>query len=247
VRAVLFCTLGLVDDLRPLSPLQKLVAQVVVASLAVILGLRLRLTGVDSIDAVLAGIWIVACVNAFNVTDVCDGLVTGLAATFFLAWILLRPGSDLVAVVAFGACAAFLVFNAPRASMFLGDAGSHLLGFLVAAKALESPAQGLALTAVLPLLVFVPVAETLFLTVVRLRKGIPWYKGSQDHFALRLQSAGWSRWAVDVAAWFAMACVFVLGIAFERGSGVVRAAVLLAVGAFCAWVARFLLRHEVKR
>jgi UDP-GlcNAc:undecaprenyl-phosphate/decaprenyl-phosphate GlcNAc-1-phosphate transferase len=247
VPAALFCLLGLLDDLQPFTPWQKLVGQVAIAALAAALGLRLRLTGIDTIDGALAALWIVTCVNAFNLTDVCDGLVTGLAAAFFLGWICWRPGPEPVAIAAFGACIGFLFFNAPRASMFLGDAGSHLLGFLVAATLLDVPVRGALLLPVLPLLTFVPLAEMCFLVGVRLRKRIAWYSGSSDHFALRLQAAGWSRWRVDLTAWLVMLAVFALGAGFVRGGTATRIAVLLAVGSFCAAAIRFLLRHEVIR
>jgi UDP-GlcNAc:undecaprenyl-phosphate GlcNAc-1-phosphate transferase len=245
--AVLYCALGVYDDVRPLNPLPKLAAQIAVAAVAVALGLRLSLSGHDSLDAALALVWIVACVNAFNVTDVCDGLVAGLAAIFFLGWMLMGPSGTVFAAAALGACLGFLPFNLPRASMFLGDAGSHLLGFLVAALALSGPSRGFVLMPQLLLLVFVPLSELVFVTAVRLRKGLPAYRGSPDHFSLRLQQAGWSRWHVDVVAWLVMASAFALGIDFARWSFSGRAAVLCAVGCFGVVTARYLLRHEVER
>lgn len=245
--ATLYCLLGLYDDLRPLNAMPKLAAQISIAAMAVALGLRLHLSGVDPLDAFLALTWIVACVNAFNVTDVCDGLVAGLAAVFFLGWTLVAPSQTLMATAAFGACLGFLPFNLPRASMFLGDAGSHLLGFLVGALALGGPSQGPLLVPELLLLVFVPLFELLFVTGIRLRKGLPWYKGSPDHFSLRLQHAGWSRWQVDLVAWLVMASGLVLGGALDRWHLLGRVAVLCGVACFGFVAARYLLRHGVER
>lgn len=247
VPAILYCLLGVYDDVRPLQAFPKLAGQIGIAAVAIALGLRLPLFGVDSVDAALALIWIVACVNAFNVTDVCDGLVTGLAAIFFLGCMLVAPSETVLAAAALGACLGFLPFNVPRASMFLGDAGSHLVGFLVAALALGVPSQGPLLIPELLLLVFVPLCELMFITGIRLRKGLPWYKGSPDHFSLRLQSAGWSRWHVDVVAWFIMALSFALALGFARWGLPGRVAVLCGIACFGIVATRYLLRHEVER
>lgn len=245
--AILYCLLGLYDDVRPLNPMPKLASQIGIASLAVALGLRLPLSGVDAVDAALTLIWIVACVNAFNMTDVCDGLVAGLAAVFFLGCTVAIPGETVLAAAALGACLGFLPFNVPRASMFLGDAGSHLLGFLVAALALAGPSRGLSLAPELLLLVLVPLYELVFITSVRLRKGLPWYKGSPDHFSLRLQQAGWSRWRVDIVAWLIMASAFALALGFPRWQAPGRWAVVFGVAGFALVATRYLLSHEVKR
>ena len=247
VPAVLFCALGVWDDLAPMNARGKLFAQFSAAAVAVALGLRMSVTGVDFVDAILAAVWIVACVNAFNLTDVCDGLVAGISAVCFLGVMVFWPGHALVATIAFGACVGFLPFNAPRASIFLGDAGSHLLGFLAAALSISLPVRGSALPPVLLLLLFVPFAEMVFVTCVRLRKGLPWYMGSPDHFALRLQGAGWSRWKVDLCAWFVAACAACAAFAYVSSDWILRIGILIAFSAFSFVTVRYLLRHEVAR
>jgi UDP-GlcNAc:undecaprenyl-phosphate/decaprenyl-phosphate GlcNAc-1-phosphate transferase len=243
--ATLFCLLGAYDDLRPLRAFQKLALQVCIAGLAAWLGLRVPISGIGIVDASLAALWIVVCVNAFNLTDVCDGLVTGLAAAFFFVWLIAMPGSAILAAISLGACLGFMPFNLPRASMFLGDAGSHLLGFVVAAVALGAPSRGFAIAPELILLAFVPLFELVFLCVVRIRKGLKWYQGSPDHFALRLQAAGWSRWHVDVVAWSLMAGSAALAVTLHRFDGGVRALIGVAVICACVLAARFLQCHEV--
>src|SRR5262249_13177170 len=133
IPAAGYLALGLWDDLRPLRPLGKLILQLAFAGLA---AWHARSdggpTGVGALDAALRVAWIVLLVNAVNVTDVCDGLAGGIAAigfAFLGAW---SPAGRPLAWGLAAACAGFLVFNRPPASIFMGDAGSHLLGYALA-------------------------------------------------------------------------------------------------------------------
>jgi UDP-GlcNAc:undecaprenyl-phosphate GlcNAc-1-phosphate transferase len=215
VSACLFCALGTYDDLRPLTPLQKFVAQCAVAAVATSMGLTMAFTGNPIIDGLLTILWFVTIVNAFNLVDVCDGLVTGIAGTTFAVWVAFGPSEAWpVAAAGLGACLGFFPFNAPRASMFLGDAGSHLLGFLVAVLPMLPDAPSLPVHAAQMLMVAaVPLFELLFLIVVRAEKGLPWWRGSPDHFSLRLQAAGWSRWRVGLWSWALAGSVAAAGLA----------------------------------
>lgn len=208
--AGLFLALGAIDDLMTLSAAAKFALQFLVAAVAVALGAFAPLTGVGMLDRAIALLWILTLVNAFNFTDVCDGLLATLSLGALVVLAAGQPEVTPLALAGAGACAGFLVFNAPPATIFMGDAGSHLLGFLLAALTLgvargsEAPAVA-AVGGVL--LVGVPLFELVFLTAVRLRKGIPWWKGSPDHFALRLQAAGLTRLQTDaVAAAAGLAC-----------------------------------------
>ena len=102
--------LGLIDDLRPLEPLHKLLAQGVIASIAVAMGLGAAITGHYILDDAIVCLLIVAWVNAVNLTDVCDGLVAGLMAIALLALFALTGSHDPLPVLASAACLGFLVF-----------------------------------------------------------------------------------------------------------------------------------------
>src|SRR5207245_10489868 len=148
-----------------------------------------------------------------------------------------------------GASAGFLVFNCPPARIFLGDAGSHLLGFLLAACTMSSfpvAATWRHYAAVL-LLVGVPLFELVFLTVTRIRKGLPWWRGSPDHFSLRLLAAGLSRLQADVVGWSLQLFLCFMAVELLRSGPLIRDVCLLlaVVMTLCAcW--RFLLRWEVR-
>jgi UDP-N-acetylmuramyl pentapeptide phosphotransferase/UDP-N-acetylglucosamine-1-phosphate transferase len=101
-----------------------------------------------------------------------------------------------------GALAGFLVWYWPPARVFLGDAGSHIVGFLLAAVAAKA-SVGVgpwASAAILLLLVAVPIFELALLVTVRLRRGDAWWRASNDHLALRLQRRGWTRTHINAAA-----------------------------------------------
>ena len=205
VGSIAFLGIGLVDDLQPLDPLPKLGLQALASGLAASLRVRPGVCELQVLDSLIGAAWILVLVNAVNLTDVCDGLVTGLAAIALLLLAQVGPQPTPIVWLGCGACLGFLVFNRPRASIFLGDAGTHFLGFLLAALTLDLVARGSRPGASFSALMIVSVFlfELVFLVVVRVRKGLPWWKGSPDHFSLRLQARGLSRLQTDVVAWMA--------------------------------------------
>jgi UDP-GlcNAc:undecaprenyl-phosphate GlcNAc-1-phosphate transferase len=204
VGGTLAMVVGLVDDLRPLRAAQKLAAQTAVAVVAVALGLSPRWTGVPLLDVAAAILLILLAVNALNLIDVCDGLAGGVAAVI-LGFFFLAGGNDtLLALAVAAACVGFLTLNFPPGRIFLGDAGTHLLGFVIAALAIANAGRPGTVPFVSVLLALgLPLFELVFVTVVRVRKGIPWWCGSPDHYALRLQRAGLSPAAAAVSSWLA--------------------------------------------
>jgi UDP-GlcNAc:undecaprenyl-phosphate GlcNAc-1-phosphate transferase len=248
VPALLYLVLGLVDDLRILTPAAKFGLQSLIAALAVGLGVRAPLTGIAMLDAGISWLWIVTVVNAFNLTDVCDGLVASLSAVMFAALGLLDPAQAGIAWIVAASALGFLAWNRPPASIFLGDSGSHLLGFLAGALALSAPRGD-----VPPVLLWlaggmilgVPLFEVLFVSLVRMRKGLPWWRGSSDHFSLRLQAAGLSRARTDGVA-CAVAAAWAAGGLLMPRLGALAATALLATGfASAGLFALVLMRHEV--
>ena len=236
IGAVLMLLLGVVDDGRPLSPAVKLAVQTVIAALTVP-ELVPRLTGVATLDAAVGIGWVLLVVNAVNLTDVCDGLVGGLAALAFAFLTLLGAYPPTFGWGLSGACVGFLMWNRPPARIFLGDAGSLMLGYLSATGVLLTvERQGVWPSAPAGLLVLVVfLLEFGLLVVARTRKGLPWWRGSPDHFALRLQHRGLSRastiagaWAVGAGAGVSACALRELGPAAQTGV-LAGAAVVLAL------------------
>ena len=246
--ALLYLALGVVDDLKTLAPWRKFVIQALIAVLAVGLGCIAPLTGIWIVDAAASWLWIVTLVNAFNLTDVCDGLLASLSAVMFGALALLNASAAPVALVITAASLGFLVLNRPPARIFLGDAGSHLLGFMAAALTLGAALRAAPIPAMAGgvLLMAVPLFELIFLIVVRTRAGRPWWKGSSDHFSLRLQAAGLSRVAVDLIACLAAAIGCSAGLALPRLPGAVAVMVVGGVVVSAFGAAAVLLRMDRK-
>jgi len=239
--ALLFLVLGLADDFRPFSAGGKLVIQSAIAALAVTLGFRADVIGIDVLDAFIAFLWIIALVNAVNVTDVCDGLVAGVSVPLFLALALLNPARAPLALAGAGACVGFLFFNRPPATIFLGDAGSHLIGFLAATL---TPLSSRSFPAAF-LVVSVFLFELVFLIFVRTRKGLRWWLGSRDHFALRLQAAGLSKAQTDLVAVGAGIVAAAMAVAAGTAHPYVQLALLVLASILAIAAGRLLLRWEV--
>lgn len=232
--AFLALLLGTLDDLRPMSPRRKLAGQLAVALVAVVCGLVLNIFESDLLNGALMVLAITVLMNAFNLADVSDGLDSLLIIIASIG--LGVMGADwFLALAVTGATFGFLLFNKPDASIFLGDAGSHLLGFM-AAVLLFDPVHGSAGSdpsawsmAGAVFCVGIPLFELAFLVVVRTAKGIPWFRGSPDHFALRLQRRGFTKWSVLGVTLVSGVVLCALGIAVRAGDPVERILVLVLV------------------
>ena len=245
--AAVVCALGLVDDLRPLSPAPRVMVECLCASALVAVGMHADVfagagtlgRGVDYVGTVA---WIVILTNSFNLLDNMDGAAAAiaLATSPFLALLALATGRlDLaVLLIAMAAgCAGFLVHNWAPARIFMGDSGSLFLGWMLAASAVLTCAAGSAATlapltaaaCALLLLTFVAVVDTCTVIVSRRRAGRRWTQGGADHLAHRLQVLGLSP---SSAALVLSATAAVMGIlGFVVISGIVPAAGALAVTA----------------
>jgi len=250
VGLMLFFLCGLFDDALRLRPANKFIAQLVATALALIASPALirPFTGVLVMDIALSAFCIIAIVNAFNFIDVCDGLAATVAAITFACWtwIGVGPARGLLLAVT-GAAVGFLLWNRPPARIFLGDSGSQAMGFLVVASPLLAP-HTIAFRLWVPLGILwtgVPVFELIFVTWCRVRKGTGWWRGSPDHFALRLQAAGWSKSAIDAASALAVVVLWYASSVLVGAGWGLRVAMLTAVGLLALLCAAYLARHEV--
>jgi UDP-GlcNAc:undecaprenyl-phosphate/decaprenyl-phosphate GlcNAc-1-phosphate transferase len=219
--AVLIALLGAADDIWGLRPALKLVGQVACAAVPVAAGLTIdHITvpffGVGDLGPVqypITIIWFVALVNMINFTDGMDGLaagISGISATTFavLAASLNRADPAIIAASLAGVCFAFLIFNFHPAKVFMGDTGSMLLGFLLAGVAISGVLKTTAAIAlVVPLLVLaIPILDTSFVILKRLKHGLPVYSADRSHFHHRFFTIGWGqrRTVLALYAWCAL-------------------------------------------
>ena len=199
--AVLTVT-GLIDDLGGgLSPLIRLGLEAAAGLALWLVGVQAGVFAVDALDLVVTVTWVVAVVNAYNMTDNMDGLAGGVASASALgiAFVTASQGDYLVASFAFavaGASLGFLRSNFPPARIFLGDAGSMMLGFLIAALTLHldlTTAYPWTRLTVIALLAFVPMTDLTVVVVARLLGRRPVFSGGTDHTSHRLTHRGLSR------------------------------------------------------
>lgn len=257
--AVLITALGAADDIWGLTPAVKLVGQAACAAVPVAAGLTidhitLPLLGVGDLGPAqypITVLWFVALVNMINFTDGMDGLaagITGLGATTFaiLAASLGRADPAIMAAALAGACAAFLVYNFHPARVFMGDAGSMLLGFVIAGVAVSGVMKSAAAIAVVaPLVILaIPILDTSFVILKRLKHGLPVYSADRSHFHHRFFTIGWSQRKTVLAlyGWCALMGAVAIALRFVRyrdpdgglrlgGTAVLSAAGLLAIAA----------------
>lgn len=194
--------LGLVDDIINIRPYQKLIGQLIGAGILVLSGLKIPLTGFDLVDIWLTVFWVIGITNAINLLDNMDGLAAGISAigAFWLAFNFGANGltSELLLISALiGALVGFLVFNFNPASIFMGDCGSMFIGFLLSGSVLLNQVGGRsrgigAILAVPVLILFVPIFDTTFVTVLRKLWGRKASQGGRDHTSHRLVALGLS-------------------------------------------------------
>jgi UDP-GlcNAc:undecaprenyl-phosphate/decaprenyl-phosphate GlcNAc-1-phosphate transferase len=213
--------LGLWDDAACIGVRKKFVGQSAIAISAAVSGVRpdwLPLwAGVP-----IAALILIASMNSFNLLDNMDGLAAGTAAVAALGLALVAglvpdSGSAVVAAALAGACLGFLPFNLrPHrpAALFMGDSGSHMLGFALGGLALlASPggAGGAAAAVAAPLLILaLPALDTGLVMLVRFSEGRAVWQGGRDHSSHRLVYSGMSeRRAVAVLLGIAVNCTAV--------------------------------------
>ncbi|WP_329254285.1 MULTISPECIES: MraY family glycosyltransferase [Actinoallomurus] len=234
VAATAVALLGLVDDLRPLSPYPRLTVEGLAAVAVVGAGGHVKIFG-NWLDYVLPVLWIVVITNSFNLLDNMDGAAAGVAcvtsASLALPAMMVgqRGVSVLLVALACG-CAGFLPHNWTPARIFMGDAGSLFIGFVISASALFVFARTDDTGVAGPLMVtFVATVDTCVVLVSRRRAGRPLMLGGTDHVSHRLRRLGLSTGQVAFAlsGTAAVTCLAVVPVL----KGWVPAPVPLAIGA----------------
>jgi len=186
---------GLIDDFGVLTPWQKLIGQAVAAMVLVRSGTFIKLVFLPTWLAMpLTVLWILAVTNAFNIIDIMDGLASGVAAIAALSiaaanFMAQRDSQAFLALVLAGSALGFLKHNFHPARIFLGDAGSMFVGFMLAALSMNAGYTRVNLLAVISpaLILGIPLFDLMLVMWIRWRNSIPVMKGSPDHFALRLR------------------------------------------------------------
>ncbi len=199
--AGMLAIVGLADDRYNLGVVVRLIAQSAAALVLILAGIHIRLFNIPVLDYAFTLFWVVGLTNALNFMDNMDGLAAGMAA-IAASWFTLlafNEGLTLVSSLAAalaGSAVGFLIYNFNPASLFMGDMGALVLGFVLAALGikLEFGTQPLNVTWMVPLLVLaVPLTDTMLVVFTRLREGRSPFQGGKDHSSHRLMSMGFNQ------------------------------------------------------
>jgi UDP-GlcNAc:undecaprenyl-phosphate GlcNAc-1-phosphate transferase len=196
---------GLADDVfgRRFPVWAKAGGQVLAALILVSADVKTSVLPYDWMNVLLTVAWLFGITNAFNLLDNMDGLSAGvalIASSMLLlnAWSLDEYFVSLILLAFMGSLLGFLLFNFHPASVFLGDCGSHFIGFTLAALTLleryVSHASSTLFPVLMPVLVLaVPIVDSATVVVIRLREGRPIYVGDSRHLSHTLVSIGFSQ------------------------------------------------------
>ncbi len=193
---------GAFDDWRELSIWAKFLVQIMACSLLIFSGVRTQIVNIGNIsNIIITFIWVLGVTNAFNHLDVMDGVAGGTAiivssAFFIISFLNGDSRTAILSLALVGAVLSFFLYNFPPAKIYMGNSGSHFLGFILAAIALVISYAPLERKIALlsPLLILgLPVFDTTFLILTRMiKKNLP-FKKSNDHLALRFLALGYSK------------------------------------------------------
>lgn len=247
VGASLMSFLGVWDDRRGLSPLLKLVGQFMAASILVLSGVRIGTFPWEPLNIAITLGWVVVITNAMNLLDNMDGLSGGVGATAAIFFLLLAAMNDQYLVGALsaalvGACLGFLVYNFNPATIFMGDAGSLFLGFILAAVGIKLRfPEGLQIvTWMVPVLIMgLPLFDTALVIVSRLRRGFnPLTTPGKDHVSHRLVAMGYTRREAVLICYLICAGLGVIALYITQASvpeGYIIGGIVALVGAASLW------------
>ena len=204
--------LGWLDDKHELKPLLKFGGQLLIASATAFAGIRITLFVESSIFSyAITILWILTIVNAMNFLDNMNGLCAGLTAIAAAAFGAIAALRDQYLVSSFcwlisGAFLGFIPYNYPKASAFLGDAGSHLAGYLLAVIAIlphfysaSHPKKWAVLTPVI--ILAVPLFDITQVVLRRIKNRKPIYVGDNNHISHLLVKRGFSKPAATALIW----------------------------------------------
>lgn len=208
IGAALLLAVGIVDDIKGLRPLTKLGWQIAAALIAVLSGVAITFVSNPFNGLLVIGflafpltlVWIVGMTNAINLIDGLDGLAAGVTVIssltlFFVALRTHQIGAALIMLSLAGSTLGFLRYNFSPASIFLGDSGSMVLGFLLATAAIVGVFKTtLVVALIIPLLILgVPIFDTLFAIGRRLKDKRHPFEADNKHIHHLLLRAGFNQ------------------------------------------------------
>ena len=226
--------LGLIDDLKDLKPLVKLCGQIVCASVVYIMGVRIEfitnyfgpgnMAFGDVACFIITILWLIAITNAVNLIDGLDGLAAGIAAISalcigYVAYIHGQYVPTLAMMAIAGAALGFLPYNFNPAKIFMGDSGSELLGFSIAAVSILGTVKSATMVVVIiPALVLgLPIFDTIMAIFRRLAKHQSIGTADKEHLHHRIMKAGFGQKRAVMILYCISGIMGIVAVLFSRG------------------------------
>ena len=248
--AVFMGAMGLVDDLRGLQPIPRLVFQTLVAIVVAVVLIQTDTIGTPLDNTLLVQIivvfWIVGLCNSINFFDNLDGGAAGTVAvsTLGITLIAFAQGQELIAalaVVTAGATVGFLLWNKSPAKIYMGDAGALFLGIIVSVLTIRlnpgiNPLWNS--IALLPMLLAVPILDTCIAVFSRIKRGISPFTGGKDHLSHRLMRKGFSKRGTAYCLWGMQASFVALALITYKWTSAVGTPAIAVAGAY--WLGAFI-------
>lgn len=240
VGCTIVYALGLIDDLTDMKPIVKLLGQLLAATVVFAMGVRItfvKITFIDLlftsghpilfggvIDYVVTVLWLVAITNAVNLIDGLDGLAAGIAAisALCIAYVAYIHGYELPTMLMMavaGSALGFLPFNFHPAKIFMGDGGSQLLGFAIAAFSVQGTVKGATIMVVLlPALVLgLPIFDTIMAIIRRTSRHQSISTADKEHLHHKIMKAGFGQRRAVLLMYSMSGIMGIMAVLFSRG------------------------------
>jgi UDP-GlcNAc:undecaprenyl-phosphate GlcNAc-1-phosphate transferase len=251
VPAVIMGIVGLIDDLRKLSPWPRFIIQtlfgIAISALLVATNTLGSPFGNNWIDIPITTLFIVGITNSINFFDNIDGGASGaLAISAVFLFILSFQGDQFLiaalSIVLSGATLGFLLWNKPPARIYMGDAGALFLGILIASLSIRfnpNPIDRMASFSIPLLLLAIPILDTSVAVASRIRRGISPFQGGKDHLSHRLMRMGFNKRQTVLILWIGSMLFASFTLAISNASYSIERLVTIFVGAL--WLMLFSL------
>lgn len=254
---VLLFALGTYDDIVNISARFRFLIQATVFILLIeLLDLYIPMSGITLIDKFFTLFWLIGITNAFNIIDIMDGLSSGVAiivaATLGIFGFL--QGYQIVVLLSLataGSALGFIGYNfSKKLKIFMGDGGSTLLGSalgIITVIFCKQSAQPVTDFIALFILFGIPIYDTLLVIILRIRKGLSPFKGSRDHFALRMVEMGFSNTSTVISVYIVTLALSFVSFVVQNLSLGHAVLLLTAVGLFGITWGRMLSIIDIKK
>lgn len=220
----LLLVIGLIDDKFGMMPELKLLGQLLAALIAAKAGIRVEFMPNYYLNVIFTYVWIIGITNAFNLLDNMNGLSAGIAsiASVFLGIVSYMNGQPMICALSFalaGATLGFLKHNFPKASIFMGDVGSLIIGYILATLSVLISWKTKTWTAslMIPLLILgYPIFDTTLVTIMRILEGRSVFEGGKDHSSHRLALLGFKKYGAVLVIYFFCLFLGLMGVAVTK-------------------------------